>query len=123
MTHADGLSGLPSVRLISEKNASDDEDLDNGPQTPKPTMIPAELEVVHSEVPPPEAITETWLYRTPSPRYHQLECKASSSKLKPLPPPLLLSTPLPSSGVSSPEPEAISLPKGIRLCLAMFFCP
>ncbi|KAF8799213.1 hypothetical protein BYT27DRAFT_7149988 [Phlegmacium glaucopus] len=126
----DGLSKLPPIRLISENDAKYEEDLDNGPETAKPTIVPAELEVNVTalpsaliQVPPPsEIIPEISSLAVPPPvSSFQLspeavlspppESNSPSSRIKHLPPPLVLSTTVSSSEASSPEVAATSLPK------------
>jgi hypothetical protein len=124
LTYIDGLSGLPPIRLISENDATYKENLDNGPETAKPTIAPAEPEVSatalqSAQVFPSETISESpTLVIPPTPNSPQAdlsplpERNTSSSKLKNIPPPLHLSTPVSSPGVLlPPELEATSLPK------------
>jgi hypothetical protein len=44
LIHIDGLSRLPPIRLISENDATCKEDIDNEPETAKPTILLAKLE-------------------------------------------------------------------------------
>jgi hypothetical protein len=130
LTYIDGLSGLPPIRLISENDATYKENLDNGLETAKPTIAPAEPEVnaralppAQIQVPPPsEIIPEvSTLVIPPTPNSPQddlsplSERSTFSSKLKNIPPPLHLNAPVSSPGVLVlPELEAAatSLPKG-----------
>ena len=125
LTYIDGLSGLPPIRLISENDATYKENLDKGPETAKPTITSAEQEVdatalqsAQMQVLPTETIPQAStlvIPPTPDPPQADLslpETNTSSSKLKNIPPPLNLSTPVSSPGnLLSPEPEATPLPK------------
>ena len=113
--------------MISENDATYNESLDKGPETAKPIIAPAEPEVnattlqsAQIPVSPSKTIPEAHaLAIPPTPNSPQAdhsslpERNTSSSQLKNIPPPLHLSTPVSSPGVSlPPELEATSLPKG-----------
>ena len=123
LIYIDGLSGLPPIRLISENEATY---RDEGPETARPTITPAEPEVnatalqsAQMQVPASEIIPETPTLVIPLMNSPQADLSplserntSSPSKLKKLPPPLNLSTPVSPGKSLSPELEAATpLPK------------
>jgi hypothetical protein len=89
--------------LISENDASFEEDLDNGLQTAKLTIVPAELEVnittVHSDLPPTEAVPETSTLAAPQP-VSSIPSVGKSPEADPSPPP--------ESRASSSKPKQVN---------------
>ena len=103
--------------MISENEATCKEDLDNGPETAKPTIVPAEPEVdpttlqsTQTQAPPSETIPETSISVIPptplivsslhTDALPQSESNISSPRLKNIPPPLHLSAQVPPPGAS-----------------------